>query len=120
MRWCLKGNGIFYTQSFYREILLLFLSLAKVFGASRFPRGRHSFCGQQHWKRLLLWKISQRGVCHLVNQHCMCQGIGESVDHLLIHCDAANALWGDVFRNLGFIGLCWGMMLLRYLAGEIG
>ena len=20
MRWCLKGNGIFYTQSFYREI----------------------------------------------------------------------------------------------------
>ena len=56
----------------------------------------------------------------MVNQHCMCQGIGESVDHLLIHCDAANALWGDVFRNLGFIGLCWGMMLLRYLAGEIG
>ena len=118
----LKGNGIFDTQSFTGScgVPLPPFSLGKAFGPVRFPRECHSFCGQQHWKRLLLWKISQRGVCHLVNQHCMCQGIGESVDHLLIHCDAANALWGDVFRNLGFIGLCWGMMLLRYLAGEIG
>ena len=104
----LKGNGIFDTQSFTGScgVPLPPFSLGKAFGPLRFPRECHSFGGQQHWKRLLLWIISQRGVCHLVNRHCMCQGIGESMDHLLIHCNVANALWGDVFRNLGFTGLC--------------
>ena len=77
MRWCLKGNGIFYTQSFYREILLLFLSLAKVFGASRFPRGRHSFCGQQHWERFLLWITSKGGVCHWLNGVVYAKAMGK-------------------------------------------
>ena len=32
---------------------------------------------------------------------CMCQHHGETADHLLIHCDVAFALWGDVFQMFG-------------------
>ena len=31
----------------------------------------------------------------------MCRSNGEMVDHLLIHCNVAYALWGDVFQMFG-------------------
>ncbi|KAG2686136.1 hypothetical protein I3843_10G155300 [Carya illinoinensis] len=36
----------------------------------------------------------------------MCKKAGESVDHLLFHCDAAKGLWEGVIRR---IGLTWVM-----------
>ena len=37
----------------------------------------------------------------LVNWCCMCWSNGESMDHLLIHCDITFALWGVLFQMLG-------------------
>jgi hypothetical protein len=36
----------------------------------------------------------------------MCKRDGESVDHLLIHCDIASALWSAIFSRFG---LAWVM-----------
>jgi hypothetical protein len=42
----------------------------------------------------------------LVDRCCMCKRNGESVDHLLLHCDVAYALWSALFTRFG---LSWVM-----------
>jgi hypothetical protein len=42
----------------------------------------------------------------VVDMYCMCKRNRESVDHLLLHCEAVGALW-DVFFNR--FGLSWVM-----------
>jgi hypothetical protein len=37
---------------------------------------------------------------------CVCKKSGDSVDHLLLHCEMASALWNTVFN---LIGLAWVM-----------
>jgi hypothetical protein len=40
----------------------------------------------------------------VVNRCWLCESDGESVDHLLLHCGVANALWNVIFS---WFGLCW-------------
>jgi hypothetical protein len=42
----------------------------------------------------------------VINRCWLCESDGESVDHLLLHCRVANALWGAFFSRFG---LCWVM-----------
>jgi hypothetical protein len=42
----------------------------------------------------------------VVNRCWLCKSDGESVDHLLLHCGAARALWNAFFNRFG---LCWVM-----------
>jgi hypothetical protein len=42
----------------------------------------------------------------VVNRCWLCETEGESVDHLLLHCEAASALWNALFARFG---LCWVM-----------
>jgi hypothetical protein len=42
----------------------------------------------------------------VVDWCCMCKKSGEMVDHLLLHCEVARALWNSVF---GLCGLEWVM-----------
>jgi hypothetical protein len=46
--------------------------------------------------------------CHVIviNRCCMCKKMKESVDHLLLHCDVAFALWYSLFNRFG---LSWVM-----------
>jgi len=37
----------------------------------------------------------------LVDGRCMCKQNGKSVDHLLLHCDVAYALWSAIFTRFG-------------------
>jgi hypothetical protein len=37
---------------------------------------------------------------------CMCKKNGESVDHLLLHCEITSALWNTIFSS---VGLVWVM-----------
>jgi hypothetical protein len=37
----------------------------------------------------------------------MCKKNGESMDHLLLHCEIACALWNTIFSN---VGLTWVML----------
>jgi len=42
----------------------------------------------------------------VVEWYCMCKNNGESVDHLLLHCDITSALRNTVFSS---VGLVWTM-----------
>jgi hypothetical protein len=44
----------------------------------------------------------------VIDRCCMCKRHGESVDHLLLHCEAASALWSTIFSRFG---LSWVMPL---------
>jgi hypothetical protein len=46
--------------------------------------------------------------CHVivVDSCCICKRSGESVDHLLLHCEVTCALWMFFSGTLGCIGLC--------------
>ena len=40
-------------------------------------------------------RIMKRGL-PLANWYCMCQRNGETMEHLLFHCEVVYALWGEV------------------------
>jgi hypothetical protein len=48
----------------------------------------------------------QRRCTIVINRCWLCESDGESVDHLLLHCGVANALWSAFFSRFG---LCWVM-----------
>jgi hypothetical protein len=37
----------------------------------------------------------------IVDRSCLCKRDGESVDHVLLHCDVAFALWNNIFSRFG-------------------
>jgi hypothetical protein len=48
----------------------------------------------------------RRRVMIVINRCWLCESDKESVDHLLLHCGVANALWNVIFSRFG---LCWVM-----------
>jgi hypothetical protein len=42
----------------------------------------------------------------VVDRCCMCKKNGESVDHILLHCEVGNALWNVFSIDLGHLRLC--------------
>jgi len=51
--------------------------------------------------------LSKRRV-NVIDRCCMCKKNGESVDHLLLHCEVARALWDVIFNRFS---LSWVMLL---------
>jgi hypothetical protein len=56
-------------------------------------------------KILTLDNLRKRQVV-VINRYFMCKKDGESVDHLLVHCEVAHALRCNIFNGLG---LSWVM-----------
>jgi hypothetical protein len=56
-------------------------------------------------KILTLDNLRRRHVI-VMDRCCMCKRSGESVDHLLLHCDVASAIWSAFFSRFG---LSWVM-----------
>lgn len=60
------------------------------------------------WNKILTCDNLIKQGFSLVGWCCLCRCSGETLDHLLIHCDIAYVLWSLVFR---IFGIHW--MLLR-------
>jgi hypothetical protein len=58
-----------------------------------------------HGKILTVDNLRRRGMV-VVNRCWLCEADRESVDHLLLHCRAARALWNAFLARFG---LCWVM-----------
>jgi hypothetical protein len=59
------------------------------------------------WKILTLDNLRKKRVI-VIDRCCMCKMNGESVDHLLLHCEVARALWNAIFSRFS---LSWVMPL---------
>jgi hypothetical protein len=60
-------------------------------------------------KILTLDNLRKRHII-VVDWCCLCKKSGETVDHLLLHCKIASALWNSIF---GLFGLAWIMPLVK-------
>jgi hypothetical protein len=56
-------------------------------------------------KILTLDNLRKRHII-VINKCCMCKRSKETVDHLLLHCEVAFALWAAIFSHFG---MAWVM-----------
>ena len=74
-------------------------SLGKGFGGSRLLGGFPFFVWTAMWGKILIEDNLRRRGYSLVDRPCICWCYGESMDHLLIHCEGAYHWWSFVFRS---------------------
>jgi hypothetical protein len=75
-------------------------------------------------KNLTMDNLKNRRVI-VIDRCCICKTNGESVDHFLLHCEVAHALWDAIFScfSLSWIMPLWvvnGWSLLEYCCMEDG
>jgi hypothetical protein len=77
------------------------LSRGRVFGRLKCHSKLVSLCGQLLLDKILtLDNLRKRGLI-VVNWCCMCKRSGESINHLLLHCEVASTLWSVLFTLFG-------------------
>jgi hypothetical protein len=104
--WHLRKNGRFDVRSFYDalrdspHVVFPWRSIWR----TKAPRRVRFFVWSAAWNKILTCdNLAKRGYT-LVSWCCMCCCNGETVDHLLIHCSVASALWSWI---LGVFGVPW-------------
>ena len=103
MRWCLNGNDTFDGSSFYKAIhgTIGIPFLGRVYGALKPQRGFLFFMWMAVWGKILTTdNIIKKGFSFF-SWCCLCRRSGETVSHLLLHCDVTYALWCAVFSMFG-------------------
>ena len=124
--WCLKGNGMFDTRSYYniiRGVAASFFPWKGVWKAKIPKRVAFFVWTAVHGQILTLDNLMVRGRI-LVNQCCMCHRNEETVDHLLLHCPIAHSLWVYMFQIFGIqwvmpgsvesLVYCWSFWLGKF------
>jgi hypothetical protein len=53
----------------------------------------------------------------MMDRCCTCKRNGELVNHLLLHCDVASAIWSVFLVILGCPGLCLEVLLIYLTVG---
>ena len=109
MRWCHKSKGQFDTQSFNQVIWVATKSPFpwKGIWSVKVPKRVVFFMQTAALGWILTLDHLMRRGLPLVNWCCMCWSNGESMDHLLLHCNGVQTLWGDVFQ---IFGIHWVML----------
>ena len=103
LSWVLNSSGIFDTHSFY---LALQVSMASDFTWKnvwrvKTPRRVVFFVWTVAWDRLLTCDNLMRRGFVVAGWCCMCKHSGESVNHLLLHCNVAREVWNFVLGAYG-------------------
>uniref|UniRef100_A0A2N9GQ47 Reverse transcriptase domain-containing protein n=1 Tax=Fagus sylvatica TaxID=28930 RepID=A0A2N9GQ47_FAGSY len=101
LRWKICKDGVFTSRSFYsalinrRGVSFPWKSIWRV----KAPPRVAFFIWTAAWGRILTCdNLMQRGYT-MVGWCCMCRCDGETVEHLLLHCSAAQRLWNFVFAS---------------------
>ena len=106
--WVPSRKGGFEVKSFYRALSAqgpISFPWKSIWRSKAPPRVAFFAWTAARGKILTLDNIRRRGMV-VVNRCWLCELDGESVDHLLLHCGAARALWDAFFTRFG---LCWVM-----------
>ena len=106
MRWKLKPIGEFDIRSYYNKLRKSPSIVFPCKGILRVkaPRRVSFFIWCVAWNKILTGdNLRLRGLV-LVNWCIMCRHCGETVDHLLLHCEMVHRLWN--FASITF-GLSW-------------
>jgi hypothetical protein len=108
LRWLHSSKGLFEVKSFYRALSPSgsFIFPWKSIWRSKAPPRVAFFTWTAAWGKILTVDNLRRRGLVLVNRCWLCESDGESVDHLLLHCGVARALWNAFFDRFG---LCWVM-----------
>jgi hypothetical protein len=103
-----RARGVSRFKSYYRTISAhgpISFPWKSIWRSKAPPRVAFFAWTTARGKILTLDNFRRRGMV-VVNRCWLCESEGESIDHLLLHCGAARALW-DAFFSM--FGLCWVM-----------
>jgi hypothetical protein len=106
--WVPSRKGGFEVKSFYRALSghgSISFPWKSIWRSKAPPRVAFFAWTAARGKILTLDNLSRRGLV-VVNRCWLCEADVESVDHLLLHCRVARALWDAFFSRFG---LCWVM-----------
>jgi hypothetical protein len=106
--WVPSRKGVFEVRSFYRVLSSLGsppFPWKGIWRTKAPPRAAFFAWTAARSKILTIDNLRRRGMI-VVNRCWLCQLDGESVDHLLLHCGVACALWNFILSRFG---LCWVM-----------
>jgi hypothetical protein len=101
--WNLKPSGIFDVRSrysFFREPPPLIFPW-KCIWKTKAPRRACFFVWTAAWQRILTCENLRKRGYFITSWCCMCRCNGETVEHLLLHCHVAGALWNWIFKTFG-------------------
>ena len=107
--WNLTPNGVFDVRSFYNSLSApSTISFPwKCVWSSKVPRRVSFFLWIAARDSILTIDNLVKENLPLVNRCCLCRYDGETMDHLLLHCKFAHALWSEVFFFM--FGIQWVM-----------
>ena len=97
MRWKLKPNGVFDIRSYYNKLRDSLSTIWRV----KAPRRVSFFVWCVDWNKILTGDNLRLRRLNFVDWCIMCRHCGETVDHLLLHCEMAYRLWSFVFITFG-------------------
>ena len=103
MRWKLMKNGDFDIRSFYYKLRgpLPIIFPWKCIWKVKAPQRVSFFVWTATWDKILTGDNLQGRGLDFVDWYIMCRCNGETVDHLLLHCEKAYHLWSLVLRSFG-------------------
>ncbi|XP_041027656.1 uncharacterized protein LOC121267709 [Juglans microcarpa x Juglans regia] len=103
MEWRPSKNGKFSVHSFY-DILSAqdrpFFPWKNIWRSKAPPKAAFFVWTAALRKILTMDNLRRRGLI-ITDWCCMCRNSGETIDHLLLHCDFARDIWTYLFSNLG-------------------
>ncbi len=111
--WRLKGNGLFDIKLFYnalRDFHPVNFPWKAIWGAHT-PRRVSFFAWVATWGLILTEDHLKRRGFQLVGWCSMCRCDGETISHLLLHCEVAYGSWTFVFWTFGILWVLPGCVL---------
>ena len=103
MRWKWKPNGAFDIWSYYNKLKDSHSTVFtwKAIWRAKAPRRVSFFVWCVAWNKILTGDNLRLRRLDFVDWCIMCRHCGETVDHLLLHCEMAYRLWSFVFITFG-------------------